>query len=98
MNAYPAGGQWFGNGVRSDVFYPSVAGEGKHPLIYIYRENGCVVADTLEATVNGSPAALEHLYTWCKSGPSLAQVDRVDVFDTNAENLPLSGCTILPTK
>ena len=53
---------------------------------------------SVEATVNGSPAALEHLYTWCKSGPSLAQVDRVDVFDTKAENLPLSGCTILPTK
>ncbi len=39
----PAGGEYSGNGVIDNMFYPEVAGVGNHPIIYTYTddETGC---------------------------------------------------------
>ena len=38
----PEGGEYFGPGVAGGVFYPQIAGEGTHTIIYTYTdENGC---------------------------------------------------------
>lgn len=51
LNAKPEGGQWFGKGIRSNEFRPEIAGVGSHELVYMYRENGCVVFDTAQISV-----------------------------------------------
>ena len=53
---------------------------------------------SVESSVDGAPDALDAFYAWCQTGPVLAQVDRVDVLDASALDLPLNGCTILPTE
>ncbi|MBI3234726.1 MAG: hypothetical protein HYZ42_11935, partial [Bacteroidetes bacterium] len=51
LHGSPFGGQWFGKGLSGNIFNPSIVGEGKHELIYKYRENGCVAFDTTYITV-----------------------------------------------
>jgi hypothetical protein len=53
----PAGGTYTGNGVVDGVFYPSVAGLGKHTITYSYtNENGCTNTASQEIEVNAAPA------------------------------------------
>lgn len=55
------------------------------------RQNG-----TVEAVVEGAPAAVTSFIDWCHSGPSHARVDGVDC--TSGEPVSLSGgFTVRPT-
>jgi PKD repeat protein len=51
LNGKPFGGQWFGKGIRGNMFYPELAGNGEHTMVYLYKLNGCVATDTLIAQV-----------------------------------------------
>lgn len=53
----PAGGCWKGDGIQGDAFNATLAGAGKHNLIYIYAKNGCRSSDTLVAEVIKPDAA-----------------------------------------
>ncbi|MEX0967291.1 MAG: PKD domain-containing protein [Bacteroidia bacterium] len=50
-------GNWSGAGVADSLFDPSIAGTGKHWLLYTVMINGVSVSDSLEATVLPSPVA-----------------------------------------
>ena len=41
----------------------------------------------VEAVFEGAPAAVEALVAFCRRGPPLARVERVDVFEEQAEGL-----------
>ncbi len=51
LNAKPEGGQWFGKGIRGNLFYPDKASYGEHSLVYLYKLNGCVATDTVQIQV-----------------------------------------------
>lgn len=56
QEAFPSGGLFFGNGLISNIFYPSIAGPGDHELIYTYSDvNGCTNSDIRVITVHGLP-------------------------------------------
>lgn len=60
--ALPSGGMYLGNGIIGNVFDPALAGEGTHPVTYIYTDpaTGCtnaadtalLVAEALTASVD----------------------------------------------
>jgi acylphosphatase len=47
---------------------------------------------TVEAVLEGEPAAVERVLDVCRSGPRGARVDRADVYEEDAEGL--SGFTV----
>jgi hypothetical protein len=52
----PAAGIYSGKGVENGVFYPAVAGLGKHMITYTYsNENGCTNTATQEIEVAAAP-------------------------------------------
>ncbi|HYG15562.1 MAG TPA: T9SS type A sorting domain-containing protein, partial [Bacteroidia bacterium] len=54
--AFPMGGAWAGPGVSNSRFRPSVAGPGKHPLVYTFTSPyGCPEKDTLVMIVKQLP-------------------------------------------
>ncbi|OON66722.1 gliding motility-associated C-terminal domain-containing protein [Hymenobacter sp. CRA2] len=53
--AQPAGGTFSGRGVVGNLFYPSVAGAGVHPITYSFSQNGCTSQATQTATVIRPP-------------------------------------------
>jgi acylphosphatase len=50
---------------------------------------------TVEAVVEGTPAAVDAVVRFCRIGPPGSRVDRVDVTDEQAEGL--TGFTVEPT-
>jgi acylphosphatase len=42
---------------------------------------------SVEAVFEGSPAAVETLVAWCRAGPRLARVERIEVRDEAPEGL-----------
>lgn len=36
---------------------------------------------SVEAVFEGSPEEIEAMTTWCKKGPAMARVDRIETFD-----------------
>jgi acylphosphatase len=50
---------------------------------------------TVEALVQGDPAAIESVVAWCRGGPPGARVSGVEVSDTVAP--PLAGFELRPT-
>jgi hypothetical protein len=63
----PAAGIYSGKGVENGVFYPAVAGLGKHTITYTYtNENGCTNTATQEIEVAAAPvvsAGADHTIT-----------------------------------
>jgi len=52
----PSGGTYSGAGVSNNIFNPSVAGAGVHPITYAYMDtNSCVNTATQPLTVNSLP-------------------------------------------
>ena len=49
-SALPAGGNYIGNGVVANIFYPSIAGPGAHVVTYIYT-NGFGCTDSAQRTI-----------------------------------------------
>lgn len=48
----PAGGTYSGNGVTGNLFSPSTAGAGSHPITYIYQDPTTGCRDTANLTLN----------------------------------------------
>jgi PKD repeat protein len=56
LTAATGGGNWSGNGVTGNRFYPNVAGVGTHEIIYnVTNSYGCTDVDTSEITVMPLP-------------------------------------------
>lgn len=54
--ATPAGGDYSGNGISNNIFYPDSAGDGLHQIIYTYTDsNSCTNFDTAFIRVNPLP-------------------------------------------
>ncbi|HRY32354.1 MAG TPA: T9SS type A sorting domain-containing protein [Bacteroidales bacterium] len=59
----PEGGNYSGQGVMDNVFYPAIAGEGAHYVTYTYTDPaGCSNAAFIEVIVNGLPNVYFDLY------------------------------------
>lgn len=57
LNGFPEGGVFNGTGISGGVFYPSIAGIGKHQLTYFYTDsNGCKNSISQFVTVNELPS------------------------------------------
>lgn len=58
MYGYPGGGYFEGDGVAGNIFDPSLAGEGIHPVSYNFFEpaTGCTGSDTVFVHVSSSPS------------------------------------------
>ncbi len=69
-------GVFFRDGVRAEARALGVAGWARN------RMDG-----TVEAVFEGSPAAVERLIEWCRTGPPRARVDGVEVHWEPAEHL-----------
>lgn len=59
---------WFRDSCRTEALARGVSGWVRN------RPEGSV-----EAVFEGSPAAVEAMITWCRTGPPRARVDRVEV-------------------
>jgi gliding motility-associated-like protein len=57
LNGTPAGGNWFGNGISGNTFYPSVSGPGQFNVWYEISDPsaGCNKFDTLIISVGQRP-------------------------------------------
>jgi uncharacterized repeat protein (TIGR01451 family) len=54
ISATPPGGNYSGDGVTSNQFNPSIAGEGTHYIYYNYTDvNGCSATDSTKVFVDG---------------------------------------------
>jgi gliding motility-associated-like protein len=53
--ASPAGGNYYGNGVNNNTFYPGVAGAGNHTITYIYSDPTTGCTDSITANINILP-------------------------------------------
>ena len=60
LQGSPAGGTYFGPGMSGNVFTPSSAGVGTHPIIYTYTDiNGCSSSDEILIVVEDCTVGLE---------------------------------------
>jgi PKD repeat protein len=58
LTAHDPGGDWFGDGVRGDRFYPAIAGPGTHTIRHeIMNAEGCMDVDQTTITVYPVPDA-----------------------------------------
>jgi hypothetical protein len=56
LTASPSGGTFSGNYVNGNIFNPSAAGAGNHPVTYSYTDGfGCSNSDTKSVVVNALP-------------------------------------------
>ena len=67
-------GVWFREGMRQEAQRLGVAGWVRN------RSDG-----TVEAVVQGSPAAVEAIVAWARRGPEAAEVARLDVAEAPGE-------------
>lgn len=57
-SGYPTGGNYIGNGVMQNNFYPNTVGEGLHPIVYSFTDaNLCTNSDTQNIRVISVPQA-----------------------------------------
>ncbi|MFA5417526.1 MAG: T9SS type A sorting domain-containing protein [Bacteroidales bacterium] len=60
LTGLPVGGDFFGDGVTNNLFYPQDAGPGIHPIVYtLANESGCVGYDTVMAVVYGGSQVID---------------------------------------
>ncbi len=70
----PSGGNYFGTGVSSGNFDPSIAGPGTDTIFYTYTDaNGCTDTTSKNITVNNLPVVIQSpLSDACIDAPSFA--------------------------
>ncbi len=70
LTGLPEGGEFFGNGVSGNYFYPDVAGAGTHFLSYVYtNEFGCSNFAEATAVVNAlTPVSIDPVGPLCIDG------------------------------
>jgi len=68
-------GVWFREGMRQEAQRLGVAGWVRN------RRDG-----TVEAVVQGSPAAVEAIVAWARRGPEAAEVERLEVAEASGED------------
>ncbi|MDP2721814.1 MAG: T9SS type A sorting domain-containing protein [Bacteroidales bacterium] len=59
LTGLPVGGDFSGDGVTNNLFYPQDAGPGIHPIVYSLKESGCVGYDTMMAVVYGGSQVID---------------------------------------
>jgi acylphosphatase len=68
-------GVWFREGMRQEAQRLGVAGWVRN------RRDG-----TVEAVVQGSPAAIDAIVAWARRGPEAAEVERLEVAEASGES------------
>jgi hypothetical protein len=73
LTAMPSGGNFGGNGVYGNIFYPDSAATGTTQVYYDYTDgNGCTGSDTITVTVNPLPVVtLANFQDICESQSQL---------------------------
>ena len=102
----PAGGIYSGTAVIDNVFYPSLAGNGLHPITYYYsNELGCADSATIVFVVDNCTGTefIENTLLTISPNPlhdltSLTIQNRAEAELYTAELYDLSGRSMLATK
>lgn len=51
LTGTPSGGQFSGNGIQGNYFYPGIAGAGNHTITYTYQGQNCLGTSSQDVTI-----------------------------------------------
>jgi hypothetical protein len=106
----PAGGTYSGNGIAGLDFYPNIAGEGTHVVVYNYTDqNGCsaLAADTftVDACLGLNAESMQEIGIYPNPGTteffisSNQKIESLNIVDVNGRTVPfkkqMTGFTIV---